>query len=313
MYSKYILIAPFTVAFFCLGCNEKPTKLLSQATEVESHNTEALDTRVLNREFNNYWYTGKAEITSYKLKQARYGELREGTAVTIFVTEDFLPKVQVKANNQSKTTTPVLKLNSTKNFLTGVYPYSIMTSTFSPVNKKGHALKVSNSIQEWCGHVYAQLNNKEQFEITAHSYFEGEADQSTKLPKNWLENEFWNLLRINPNELPLGEVNVIPSFDYLKLTHNKLKAYPAVLDLENEESMYAYTIKYPSLDRSLTIYFENKFPFSIEKWEETYFSGYGEERKSMTTTATKIKQIKTAYWAQNSNKDAVLREELGLN
>lgn len=313
MYSKYIFITLFTGALFCLGCNEKPTKILSQTTEINAPDPVATDRRVLSREFKDYWYSGNAEITSYKLKQARYGEFREGTAVTIFVTEDFLPEVQVKANNRSKATIPVLKLNSTKSFLTGVYPYSIMTSTFNPVNKKEHAIKVSNSIQEWCGHVYAQLNNKEQFEITAHSYFEGEADQSTKLPKNWLENEFWSLLRINPNELPLGKVNVIPSFDYLKLTHNILKAYPAVLDLEKEESMYVYTIQYPDLERSLVIYFENKFPFSIEKWEETYFSGYGQGRKSMTTTATKIKQIKTAYWAQNSNVDLVLRDELGLN
>ena len=40
-----------------------------------------------------------------------------------------------------------------------------MTSTFNPVNSKEHALKVSNSVQEWCGHVYAQLNNKKEFEI----------------------------------------------------------------------------------------------------------------------------------------------------
>ena len=42
--------------------------------------------------FAKYWYKGKAEITSYKLQQARYGEMYEGTAVTIFVTEDFSNK-----------------------------------------------------------------------------------------------------------------------------------------------------------------------------------------------------------------------------
>ena len=35
-------------------------------------------------EFNAYWYAGKAEITSYSLQQARYGELRDGHAVLIF-------------------------------------------------------------------------------------------------------------------------------------------------------------------------------------------------------------------------------------
>ena len=35
------------------------------------------------------WHDGKAEITSYKLEQARYGEMHEGQASMIFVTEDF--------------------------------------------------------------------------------------------------------------------------------------------------------------------------------------------------------------------------------
>jgi hypothetical protein len=188
-----------------------------------------------------------------------------------------------------------------------------MTSTFSPVNSERHALKVSNSIQEWCGHVYAQLNNKKQFEITTHSYFEGEADQDMKLPKTWLENELWNLIRIDPKELPTGKAEIIPSFDYLRLGHKDLKAYTAILTLEQSETMQVYTILYPDLKRSLTIYFENKFPFSIEKWEETYVSGFRQGAKALTTTATKMKRIKTAYWSQNKNSDIVIRDELGLD
>ena len=30
-------------------------------------------------------------ISSYKLEQARYGEIRNGKAVLVYVTEDFLP------------------------------------------------------------------------------------------------------------------------------------------------------------------------------------------------------------------------------
>jgi hypothetical protein len=313
MRSNYILILLFSVAILFMGCKETPKSNLALLTTPLEVDSETVNTRDLSQEFKDYWYAGKAEITSYELKQARYGELREGTAMTIFVTEDFLPEVQVKANNPSKDNIPVLKLNSTKNFLTGVYPYSIMTSTFSPVNSKEHALKVSNSVQEWCGHVYAQLNNRKEFEITAHSYFEGEADQKMKLPKTWLENELWNLIRINPKELPTGKAEIIPSFDYLRLGHKDLKAYRAILSLEQNESMQVYTIQYPDIERSLTIYFENKFPFSIEKWEETYVGGFGQGAKTLTTTATKMKQIKTAYWSQNKNSDIVLRDELGLD
>ncbi|MEX0361456.1 MAG: septum formation inhibitor Maf, partial [Allomuricauda sp.] len=49
----------------------------------------------LSEDFKSYWYAGNAEITSYKLEQARYGELRDGTAVLIYVTEPFLPEKQV--------------------------------------------------------------------------------------------------------------------------------------------------------------------------------------------------------------------------
>jgi hypothetical protein len=127
----------------------------------------------LSQEFKSYWYNGEAEISSFKLMQERYGEIREGRAVLIYVTEDFLPDIQVKAENYDPDNIPVLKLNSTKKFITGMYPYSIMQSSFYPVQQQSHALKVSASIQEWCGQVYAQLNNRENFEVLSHSYFEG--------------------------------------------------------------------------------------------------------------------------------------------
>ena len=47
-------------------------------------------------EFKSYWNSGRAEITSYKLEQARYGELHSGYSVLVFVTEDFSKKKQVK-------------------------------------------------------------------------------------------------------------------------------------------------------------------------------------------------------------------------
>ncbi len=39
--------------------------------------------------FKQTWYAGKAELSTYNLQQARYGEIRNGEAVLIFVTEDF--------------------------------------------------------------------------------------------------------------------------------------------------------------------------------------------------------------------------------
>ncbi|MDG5493163.1 septum formation inhibitor Maf [Psychroserpens sp. SPM9] len=259
--------------------------------------------------FKTYWYNGKAEISSYQLEQARYGELRKGTAVLVFVTEDFLPEKQVKADQYNKANIPVLKLNATKNFNTGIYPYATMQSTFYPVSNNQHALKVSCSVQEWCGHVYSQLNNRAQFEFTAHSYFESEADQNTTLGKAILENELWTQLRLDPNTLPTGNIMVIPSLEFLRFKHYDLKAYQAQASIDENY----YTLTYPELERTLTIHFNPKFPYEILGWEDTYQDGYGANKKRLTTKATKLNTIKSAYWTKNSNADASLRESLQLS
>lgn len=259
----------------------------------------------ISQEFKSYWYAGEAEISSYKLQQARYGEMREGTAVLIYVTEDFLPDAQVKADYQNKSNIAVLKLNATKNFNTGIYPYSIMQSTFYPVANNQHALKVSSSMQEWCGHVYAQLNNKEQFNVMSHSYFQSEADESFTLDKAVLENELWNQLRIDPKSLPTGEISVIPSFEFTRMKHVDIKAYDAEATLSNN----SYQLRYTNIERSLIINFNPEFPHDIQSWEETFKSG-GE---LLTTKATKLKTIKSPYWQKNSNRFEVLRDTLLLN
>ena len=46
-----------------------------------------------------YWNQGKAELTSFELQQARYGELHPGSAVLIFVTEPFSKTKQVKLDD----------------------------------------------------------------------------------------------------------------------------------------------------------------------------------------------------------------------
>lgn len=297
------------IVMIITSCNKKNAK------QNIAHN---LDTKIADeysttkepsQEFKDYWYAGKAEITSYKLEQARYGEIREGQAVLIYVTEDFLPSKQVKADNQNPNNISVLKLNATKKFNTGLYPYSIMQSTFYPVSNNQHATKVTSSIQEWCGHVYAQLNNKDAFEIKAYSYFESEGDQSFKLDKAILENELWTQLRINPKSLPIGRFQIIPSLEYSRLKHIKLKAYNAKTSLSNN----TYSIEYPELNRILVIEFNTNFPHDILGWKETFKSGFGKNEKTLTTKATKLKTIKSAYWGKNSNKDEVLRDTLQLN
>lgn len=304
-------IAFFTILLFLFSCNSTEEQKASPINSKEKFATTA-QSRTVSNQFKTYWYNGTAEITSYKLKQERYGEIREGTAVNIFVTEDFLPNTQVKANSPSAANISVLKLNQMKNFNTGIYPYAIMTSTFNPIATQSHALKVSNSVQEWCGQVYMQLNNRKKFEVVSHSYFEGEADQAFTLSKTYLENELWNLIRLNPEELPTGDIQLIPSFEYLRLKHQEIKAYNAFTSLKQGDSTTTYTINYPALQRQLILYFNSTFPYEIEKWEEVNANS-ANNALQLKTTATKLKRIRSQYWSKNSNIHAVLRDTLNLN
>ncbi len=307
---------PVLLAFLLtmLACRKVPKMEQSEVaapTEIAAP-VVPVSKKILSNAFKAYWYAGEAEITSYELEQARYGEMREGKAVLIFVTEPFLADKQVKADGNHPDNIPVLKLNTTKNYLTGIYPYSIMTSSFYPVNEDRHALKVSFSSQEWCGHVYAQLNNRDQFEVMSHSYFETEADETIQLGKTVLENELWNKLRLDPESLPVGNLDIVPSFEYIRLSHKTFKAYKADAKLTQNNGLYAYEINYPELERDLTIYFNASFPYSIEGWTESFKSGFGPNATAMTSTAKKIKTIKSPYWQQNSNGYLSLRDSLGL-
>lgn len=267
------------------------------------------------KEFHDYWYNNEAELNSYQLEQARYGELRNGKAVLVFVTEHFSKNKQVKADNPGKRDYSVLKMNLEKKFVTGIYPYSMMTSSFLPVDDTdAHATKVTTTVQEWCGQVFAQLNNRGgRYKVQARSYFESEGDQDFSLKQAWLEDELWSKIRLNPELLPVGEHEVIPALFYTRLLHKDLKPYKAsITKLPAGEGTTAYTIRYPELDRELTIRYGNTFPYPIEGWDETYMDGFGGKAKKLTTRATKIKTIKLDYWKHNANNDAHYREELGL-
>ncbi|WP_339712574.1 septum formation inhibitor Maf [uncultured Kriegella sp.] len=311
-YIKFDYLTLWTVLFSILvnSCSEEKksnTALLTEASSTANPKKELSD------EFKKYWYAGDAEITSYRLEQARYGEMREGTSVLIFVTEPFLAKKQVKADEHHADNIPVLKLNSTKKYLTGIYPYSIMSSSFYPVHDNQHALKVSFSAQEWCGQVYAQLNNRNKFEIISHSYFASDADQEFEMDKEILEDELWNKIRVNPNNLPVGTIQIIPSMEYIRLSHKELKAYKATATLTKENEFKTYQISYPELDRTLKIKFSNAFPYIIDSWSETFNSDFDNKAKTMMSSkATKMKTLKTPYWQKNGNNHLSLRDSLGL-
>ena len=302
-----IRLLSFTLLCFCCENKDNSQKEILELKDKQP--TVATQEKKLSEAFKEYWYQGQAEITSFELEQERYGEMRKGKAVLVYVTEDFLPQKQVKANTYNSTNIPVLKLNATKNFNTGIYPYSILESTFFPLKKEQYPLKMSSSVQEWCGHTYTQLNHKDQYEISSHSYFEGEADQNFKIDKALTENEIWARIRVDPKRLPTAGFMMVPSLAYLKMNHKDIKTYEAFAIRDRG----LYVVNYPGLKRTLSIVYNPEFPHDIISWSENSVIKTSSGEKNFLSKASRLNLLKTDYWNKNSNKDQVLRSELKLD
>lgn len=274
-----------------------------------------------HEKFKDYWYAGKAEIANYDLKQARYGDIHDGRAVLIFVTEDFSKSKHVKLDNPGQNpddAVKVMKLNFTKKFMTGIYPYSMMTSVFTPVEVENYplALKLTTSSQEWCGHTFTQANlRNDRYLVKEFSYFEKEGDKIYQLEDVMMEDDIWNLIRINPNKLPLGEVTMIPSTLTARLKHyelNEERVFAKFTDEFSGDGLLTYSIEYKNMDRKLKITFRKEFPFEIESWEEIYFASWNGEREKFVTEGVINKRIQSDYWNKNRLKDLDYRDKLNL-
>jgi len=270
----------------------------------------------------NYWSDGKAEIASYDLMQYRYGELRQGELVQVMVPEDFLIDKQVKnESNKRNHSARVLKRIEIRQFNTGIYQYNMSTSIFTPFDRDRHgkSIKLSASSQEWCGSTYAQFNKKGvNYKSILHSYFEKEADQNTRIKNALLEEEFFTLIRINPEDLPLGNMQLIPSQVVSRFLHLPLRAYSAVVSVGeysggdfNGTDLKYLGIEYPELQRNLTIVYKSGAPHIIHGWTDSYPSPFtGEMQSSKAILKTHIKE---PYWKLNGVSDAEWRGTLGLD
>ena len=218
-----------------------------------------------------------------------------------------------KSNVQS-----VLKLNFNRRFYTGIYPYTLMTSTFFPIRSfTKHAIKVSSSALEWCGHSFLQLNNRHDiFRIQLNSYFQKEGDQRFDIQTETLEDELWSLIRINPDLLPLGKINIIPGMQYIRLLHAEFKAVPAIAEKRElsdsaraKNSLILYSLQYQDLSRRLEITYEKNFPHRILAWEESYrpLNVNTKSDELMITKAIRTNTIMSDYWNKNSVADSTSR------
>jgi hypothetical protein len=275
-------------------------------------------------DFWRYWGDGKGEVSSYRVTVPRYGELREGYSVLVFVTEDISRTTRIKVESDAippNDRVPVLKLNRVVKFTTGLYDYSLLTSTFSSVNVElGRApfepLKISFSAQEWCGHVMQILiPQRDQVELTLHSYFQSEGDQkrSIKLPANAAFEDnlpIW-IRELSGEVLATGkrrELQIFPSSWASRASHQQADFQSGWIMKEDGETLKSpagnsatWRWTWQVGNRKETYWVEKNSPHRILKWTSSDGSN-GEIQKT----------LRVPYWQLHSNADLPYREQLGV-
>jgi hypothetical protein len=288
------------------ACN--PSKGESALNKGNTPSKPAFNSTTLPAGFQDYWYKGQAEICTYDVLQDRYDEIRKADEVHVFVTEDLSKKKQVKLDDPAQAgsdRSPVLKLNTIRRFHTGIYDYSLMESVFTPVDGSP-TLKTSTTVQDWCGHVFAQTNlGTNGYNVHSYSYFEMEGDREFQLPLHMLEDELWVRLRLNPESIPVGETQIIPSTIYCRLRHKPYQPEKATISFSDEGKSRVLKVQYTNIPRTLAIRFERTFPFRILGWEET---NNNKNASSGTLKSTTI----APYWTQHDHASDHLRDSLKL-
>ena len=271
--------------------------------------------------FWSHWGDGRAEMNGYRLVQPRYGAPRRGTAVLIYVTEDFSDTLRVKADpgkHPPSDVYPVLKLNAVRDFQTGIYDYNVMTSVFARVAAGWPLAKVSFSSQEWCGHVYHQLVPRGGSVAGLwHSYFDGEADATEKLAMpagGVMEDALPILLRgwLGRYLPPAGSHTVpfLPSLLRARLDHRPLSWGKATIAVAAESSsvqvpagrfdVLTWTVA-PEGGSRTTYQIEAAPPHRLVRWS----SDAGEQAELLGSE-------RLAYWKLNGPGGEEYLKSLGL-
>jgi hypothetical protein len=220
-----------------------------------------------NKMFVDYWKNGKIEITKYELKE---DSISVGEGSLMFSID------YVEGVNKSDSIR-VLKSNFIGKIHKENYDYSAMTSTFLPLNLslRPHAMKVINSVQEPKDNSFLELSQiPKSYEIDSKNTFKEKTKEHFILERKNLEDELWAKIRMNPNDLSIGEIEIIPSFSYWQSVRKSPEVYEAKAELKDYtgreftgKKLKIYNLDYPDLKRNLSIIFESEFPHEILGWK----------------------------------------------
>lgn len=265
--------------------------------------------------FWDRWGDGKAEMSGYRVTLPRYGEMRDGELVLIYVTEPHDRRRWIKHDDvDDPHRVEVLKLNASLKFQTGIYPYSVLTSVFSPVADWGRErfspVKIAMSAQEWCGSYRRQLwPGQESFRSLLLSYFasEGERVRTAEAPEDVL---YEDALLVQLRELDGAFADggdwrgrIVPSLWRLRAGHSRARPVPATITRRDAtrggDPVTRFVLEYGDYRRTLDV--EKAPPHRILGWS----TSEGAEAELLGTD-------RLAYWRLNAEGDESVRSRLGL-
>jgi len=139
-----------------------------------------------------------------------------------------------------------------------------------------------------------------------------EGDRDYTLDSAQLEDDIWTLIRLDPNLLKTGEMEIIPGSQFSRLKHMEQKVEKAHSSLIEEKDVYVYAVSYRDIHRKLVIKFKMEFPYQILEWEETSARDKGPEQSILTTKAVRTHVMLVDYWNKKSVADLEIRKKLGL-
>lgn len=220
-----------------------------------------------NKIFTNYWKNNKIELTKYELKE---DSISIGESTLTF-SIDYVEGVNKTDSIVTSQSDFASKIHNEK------FNYSAMTSVYLPLNLslRPHAMKVINSVQEAKENSFLQLSQiPKSYEIESENTFQQKSKQHFILERKNLEDELWAKIRMNPKDLPIGDIEIIPSFDYWQSVRKNPKIHEAKAEMKEYrgiefigKKLKIYNLKYFDLKHDLSIIFGTDFPFEIVGWK----------------------------------------------
>lgn len=242
----------------------------------------------------------------------RYGARREAEATLIFVTEPLDGRTLVKDDDAPvEHRVNALKLNFALRFQTGIYPYGVFTSVFSPVDAFDGArfdpAKITFSEQDWCGQSFVALwPDRDAFVEASHSYFPAEGDRSgrTPIPLGALyEDALYIQLRELDGPFAGGERfsgPVVRSLWHARRDHVAIAALEASIERTEREDRVIFVLR-----RS-------------DGYERTFEIGTGPDHPLLAFRSSDgddfqlVARTRLPYWQLHDPGDEVHRLEIGL-